>query len=150
MILPQAGADNPLVRRQRITQASLDAFRGKPAGWKHGRNCIHLVARHLKAAGHKVPPVPQLRSLLAARRELARRGCNTVAELLDSLGLERIAPAAMLPGDLAAAGSPDGIGGAFVCVGAGMVLGWREDLPEFAVLAADLGQLAGAWRVGSF
>lgn len=147
MTFPAPEITSPLERRRRATQATLDRFRGKTFDWRTGVTCVHLARFHLIKSGRRPPQLPRIRSELAARRALKQRGWTNVAEMLDGIGLERIAPAAMLLGDLAVAGSDDGIGAIFVCAGPHKLLGWREDAPELVRLDVTLDQLDGAWRV---
>jgi hypothetical protein len=97
--------------------------------------------------GHRPPPLPRIRSLAGARRALAERGWTDVTDMLDAQpGLLRIAPAEMLPGDIAALASEDGIGAIFLCAGPHKLIGWREDAPAMVVLDVSFDQVSGAWR----
>lgn len=136
---------NDLLRRQRATEKTLERYRGKAFDWRRGITCVHLMRFHLRAMGHRLESVPRFRSAFAARRELDRRGLADVSELLDAM-LPRIAPARMLLGDLAVAGSADGLGSIFVCAGPQKIIGWREDSAELVTLDIGLGELDGAWR----
>lgn len=98
--------------------------------------------------GHRPPPLPRIRSLVGARRALKERGWADVVEMLDAQpGLLRIAPAEMLPGDLAVLASEDAIGAIFLCSGPHKLLGWREDAPALIVLDLSFDQITAAWRV---
>jgi hypothetical protein len=137
-----------LIRRQRATAATLAKYRAKEWSWKDGITCVHLARSHLREMGHKPEPMPRVRSLVAAKRALAERGCGTVAELLDAQpGLLRIAPAQMLLGDLAVLPGLEGLGAIVVCAGPLKLLGWHEEAPGMEVLSAPLGNLTGAWRI---
>lgn len=157
--LQAAGAAAPMVRRQLATQATLDQFRGRAFSWSGGKTCLHLMHAHLRHCGVKVPRLPTVRSPLGARRALDRRGQANMAEVIDSLGLERLpAPAMMTVGDLAYRSSADGFGGVLICVGAGQLLGWAELVAaseddageavegcEVFIMALD--QVEACWRV---
>lgn len=157
--LDPAAAQAPLVRRQHATQATLDAFRGKLFSWSGQKTCLHLMHAHLVNCGVKVPRLPAVRSPLSAKKALARRKCANMAEVLDSLGLERLpAPAMMTIGDLAFGASEDGFGSIAVCVGSGQLLGWTDRIAQNAeeegqavqtceVLIMSLDQVDAAWRV---
>ena len=137
-----------LIRRQLATQATLDKFKGKGWSWESGITCVHLMRFQMLKMGHAMPPMPRLRSLLSAKRELAARGAANVIELMDGLGCPQIPPAAMLMGDLAALpGGEDGIGALLVCLGPHKLMGWREDHAELIVLDVEFGDISAAWRL---
>lgn len=138
-----------LLRRQQATQATQDKYRGRLFDWKRSRTCIHLLRSHLRAMGHKVPKVPPVTSAVSARRVMDAQGWKTCADLIDGLGLERIAPAMMLPGDVAYRWSEDGFGGVLICVGPHKVLGWfdnEETEGKLVVMDMSFDQLEAAWR----
>lgn len=153
------GHATPMVRRQVATQATLDMFRGKAFSWSGGKTCLHLMHAHLRHCGVKVPRLPTVRSALGAKRALDKRSCANIAEVIDSLELERLpAPAMMTIGDLAYRSSADGFGGVLVCVGANQLLGWAdavavseedegEIVPNCEVLIMALDQVEACWRV---
>ena len=100
-----------LIRRQQATQATLNKFNGKPFDWAKGHHCAALLRFHLKKAGRAVPPLPPMRNVLAAQRELAARSCADMADILSKvMKLEPISAAQMLPGDLVAVASECGTG----------------------------------------
>lgn len=137
-----------LIRRQRATAATMAKFRAKAWSWQDGVTCVHLARFHLRQMGHRPEPMPRVRSLVAAKRALAERGCKTVSDLLDQQpGLMRIAPAQMLLGDLGMLPGLEGLGGIVVCAGPLKLLGWHEEAPGMEVLSAPLQNLIGAWRV---
>lgn len=152
-------ATSALVRRQHATQSTLDAFRGKLFSWSGQKTCLHLLHAHLVNCGFKVPRLPAVRSPLGAKKALARRNCANMAEVIDSLGLERLpAPAMMTIGDLAYRSSDDGMGGVLVCVGSGQLLGWvdsvapsegeaGEVVQSCEVFILSLDQVEAAWKV---
>lgn len=138
----------PLVQRQAALQATLDKFRTREWSWAAGHTCVHLARFHLRQMGHKPEAVPAIRSEISARRALATRGWQSVADMLDAQpGLMRIAPAMMLPGDLAVAGSADGVGAVFICLGGRKLMGWREDADGMVILDVLFDDLDAAWRV---
>lgn len=136
-----------LIRRQRALAATQAKVRGRALDWKAGMTCVHMARFHLRAMGHRPEPLPRIRSIIGARRALKERGWADVAAMLDAQpGLCRIAPAAMLPGDLAALESADGMGSICVCAGPHKIIGWREDAAEAVVIDLAFDQIAGAWR----
>lgn len=153
------GAAAPMVRRQMATQATLDAFRGKVFSWTGGKTCLHLMYGHLANCGVKLPRLPKVNSPLGAKRALAKRECGNMADVIDSLGLVRLAaPAMMTVGDLAYRSSEDGMGGVLVCVGPQQLLGWVDRVaaaegeegaavPNCEVFIMALDQVEVAWKV---
>src|SRR3546814_11264485 len=88
--------------RRRATRATTDRFRVQPFTW--GKNdCVRMVAFHLRKLGYrpKLAKAGSYSSALGAKRALARSGFETIGQALDALGLERIAPAMALLGDIA-------------------------------------------------
>lgn len=137
-----------LLRRARALDAAKRKYGKRVFSWRNAVTCVHLARSHLVKMGHRPPPLPRIRSLVGARHALAERGWANVMDMLDAQhGLLRIAPAEMLPGDLAALDSDDGIGSIFVCAGPHKLMGWREDSPAMIVLDLSFDQIAGAWRV---
>lgn len=134
---------NDLLRRQTATQATMNRYRKKKFDWRKRATCIHLVRFHLKQLGHKPPAVPEIRSLLGAKKALAERGCENVGELMDTL-LTEIPPASMMLGDIAMLEAEDGLGALVVDVG-GKVMGWHDDAPGLVVM--DALKIEKAWRV---
>lgn len=133
-----------MIRRQQAVQATMDKYRARAFDWKGKATCLHMARFHLVRMGRKPPALPQVGSLLAARRALAERGWANVGEMLDGIGLERIAPAAMRLGDLAMIEDDSGLGGIVISAG-GKVIGWHEDAAGMVVM--DLLQADAAWRV---
>ncbi|BEV02196.1 DUF6950 family protein [Novosphingobium olei] len=135
-----------LIRRQQALAATLEKYRAKPFDWRGGTTCVHMARFHLRKMGHRPEKLPAIRSLLAARRALDARGWADVRAMLASM-LPEIPPAAMLPGDLATADGPDGLGGILVCAGPHKLIGWHEDTAEMVVIDYDPAAVTGAFRV---
>lgn len=137
-----------LLRRSRAIDAAKRKFGKRAFSWRNAVSCVHLARSHLVKMGHRPPPLPRIRSLIGARRALKERGWADVIEMLDAQpGLVRIAPAEMLPGDLAVLASDDAIGAIFLCAGPHKLIGWREDAPAMIVLDLSFDQISAAWRV---
>lgn len=134
-----------LVRRKEAVEATLARYRSKPFSWSTGITCVHLCRQHLRNMGRKPPTIPRFRSALAAKRALKAGGWNDVAEMLDSL-LERIPPAAMAMGDIAALPGDDGLHGIAIYVGPATVFGWAEGEETPKMLDPDMRKMIGAWR----
>lgn len=132
-----------LVRRQHAVQATLGKYRGRAFDWKAGVTCVHMLRFHLKRMGRKVPRVPKLRTAADGLAALRKHGWANVGEMLDGIGLQRIAPAAMRLGDIAVLEGDEGLGGIVISLG-GKAMGWHEDAAEMVVM--DLLKLDHAWR----
>jgi hypothetical protein len=142
--------NSPMIRRVAAAQAAVDAFAGKPFAW--GENdCARLAAFALRQAGYR-PNLGQFgayRSDLAARRALKARNMKSVVDWIDRVrGLERITPAATLPGDLIAFPGVGGWEGLSVVLGNGRVLAFTEAAGGgCAIVAANLELAVAAWEV---
>lgn len=134
-----------MIHRQQATQATMDKYRNRKFDWKSKATCLHLAWFHLRRMKRKPPTLPQIGSLLAAKRELAKRGWKDVGDILDAIGLKRIPPAAMLLGDLAMLEDDSGLGGIAVNMGGGKAIAWHEDAEGMVVI--DMLRIAAAWRV---
>jgi hypothetical protein len=150
---------SPLIIRQRATQTTEVAFRGRPIDFKQRTTCVHMAYAHVRAMGIKVPKLPPLRGMKSALRALSERGFKTTADVMDFWGFERIPPAAMLLGDVAWRGVPEGVefaadrtrmGGLLVCVGPHKLMGWfgnAEAEGKMVVMDMSFDQVDAAWRV---
>ena len=128
------------------TERTLAKYRTRPFDWRTRSTCIHMARFHARGMGHRPPPVPSFRSAIGARRALASTGHASVTELLDSL-FDRIAPAAMLVGDLAVVPGEDGWDAVMIHAGA-QLLGWHEDGDGGIVpVVPDLSAVSAAWRL---
>lgn len=137
-----------LLRRQKALAATIAKVKGKALDWGKGMTCVHMARFHLRQMGHRPESLPRIRSFIAARRALKSRGWGNVTDMLNAQpGLTPIAPAMMLPADLAVLESEDGIGAIFICAGPHKLIGWREDVPGAVVLDLSFDQISGAWRV---
>ena len=136
-----------LERRRRATERTRAKYIGQSFDWRRHRHCIALARYQAVQMGHRPPKVNHVRGVLSAKKELKRRGVATVIEALDQ-EFERIAPAAMRLGDLAAVASQsDGMDAVLVNVAPGKLLGWREDHYALCVMDVPLAQIDAAWRL---
>lgn len=146
---PKKGKPIPeMARRLRAIESVRARFEGKP--YKIGRSdCVKLVRSLLVAMGHKGLPKPKpYKNAIGAKRELTRLGFGSLAVMMDSL-LPRIAPAAMLVGDvgLIPADPDDAAGDETLVVSLGnKYWGWHPDQFELAVLVIDPANIRAAWR----
>lgn len=134
-----------MVRRQKAVEATMAKYWSRRLDWKSKATCLHMTWFHLRRMGKRPPALPQIGSLLAAKRELAKRGWANVGDVLDFLKLERIAPAAMRLGDLAMLEDDSGLGGIVISASAGKVIGWHEDAGGMMVLTPL--EIKAAWRI---
>lgn len=135
-----------MVRRVVAAQATLEQNRRK--AFKLGtRDCVRMVAAHLRRFGRKVklPPAGSYRSPTTALRRLQERGFATLAEAIDAQGLTRIPPAAAIVGDIVQIEAAHPLGALAVVLGNGRVVGYHEDLQGADVLQPLKIELA--WRV---
>lgn len=137
---------HPMLKRAAVAQACVERFVGKP---------YHPATRHCgKLAAHALAKMGRSAKLLNASRHtteagalkyIRRTGFASLVELVDAMGLERIAPASALPGDIVALPSGDAFGCSLsVAIGDGMVVGLIEG-SAYQVLIPH--QFVAAWRV---
>jgi hypothetical protein len=135
-----------MVRRRDGAQATLDRFKDVPL--RLGRNdCVRMAAYHLRKLGHKVklPPSGSYNSAKAGKRLLSDLGHASLAEAVDAHGLERIAPAAAVVGDIVMLPGEEGLGALTVCMGNGRVVGYHQDARGAVVMQPT--EFEAAWRV---
>lgn len=136
-----------LERRVAAAQSTLDAFKDKP--FRFGtRDCVRMMAHHLRQMGHSVrlPPSGSYASARSAAKALRARGFADLEAAMDSFGFMRIPPAAAIAGDALLLAGDGLIGGALVvALGNGRVLGFHEDAVGAAVLQPD--EYLAAWRI---
>ena len=135
-----------MLDRRDAAQAVIDRFKDQPMVF--GKNdCVRMAAFVLRKRGHR----PQLgkagsyTNALGAQRALKRAGYDSLADALDALGLQRIAPAAALPADIIMVPGEGSFGGALqVVVGNGRTLGYHQDLDGADILMPI--EFVAAWR----
>ena len=135
-----------MIRRQQAAQATVDRFLDQP--YELGKNdCVRLAAFALRKMGRR----PQLgragsySSTTGAVRALRRAGFATLAEAMDALGLDRIAPAAALPCDILLVPAEGPFDGALhVAVGNGRTISYHQDAIGATILQPI--QYLAAWR----
>lgn len=132
--------------RQSATQATIDHFRDLP--FQLGvADCAKMTIFHLKQFGirFKLSKVGPYSTPIGARRAVRRLGFDTLAEALDDVGLQRIAPAEALIGDILELEADAPPGALHIAVGNGRTFAYHEDAAT-AVVMQPLRALA-AWRV---
>ena len=135
-----------LPARVAATNKTMAKYRGRAFDWKDKATCIHLARTQLRNMGHKPPPIPQFGSTIGARRAMQGAGYETLADIFDGLSLPRIAPAAMLVGDLAMLPGEDGFDAIVICAG-GKLLGWHGAADELTVIGEAVMHVTAAWRL---
>lgn len=143
----KANQEHMLVRKRDAAQATLEQWRTRPI--KVGSaDCVRMAASHLRRLGHKVklPPAGSYRTLNSAMRKLREAGYPTLAEAIDAMGFERIAPAATTVGDIMLMPSDHPMGALAVVMGNGRILGWHPDAPQGASVVQPL-MMTAAWRI---
>lgn len=126
-------------------QACIDRFLGK-AYAPGKRDCAILAAHLLHQYGIPVPVMKGLRysTEAGAIKSLKRTGCRDIIEAVDALGLQRIAPAAALPGDLVGLPCEGPWGCALtVAVGNGRVFGFLNGV---GIVTQPPRLFVAAWR----
>lgn len=139
-----------LVRRNRALVAVQEKFAGKTLDFETA-DCVKLVRFHLVKMGHRsLPDAKGYKNPVEARKYLRSLGFETLEELFDSL-LPRIAPAFMLPGDVALVTAEEGapaweLGTVVISIGR-KFLGWHPDDPRLAILEPlTEAPFLAAWR----
>jgi len=144
-----------MIRRAEACQLVVDRFHHQPLEW-FDADCSRLVHELLLALGFKTPwaGVGRYTTEQGAAKALRRKGFETLAAAVDTLGFDRIAPAMAWPADILAFNSHGsqlfdiGLG---VSLPRGHVLTMLDDeragnAPQFVVLDSPADALFG-WRV---
>lgn len=131
-----------MLRRNAALQKTADKYRGKPFVW--GKfDCVKMARSHLVAMGHRgLPKVKPYKSAVGAKSSLKAARHKDLESLFDSI-LPRIAPAEMLPGDLALMQGDGLFDAVTICVGRKQ-LGWFEGEDEAVMIVPY--SLKAAWR----
>lgn len=139
-----------MIRRAAATQACMDLFAGRTNDLAERRHCGRLAAQSMMRMGRSAKPLnacraTTLRGILAY---LKRNGWDSLVDLMDATGLERIAPAMARPGDIIALPSApnDGFGCSLtVALSDGRVLASNPATGLFEPMTPHL--FVAAWRV---
>jgi hypothetical protein len=155
-----------LLDRARVATEAVARFEHKPLAWGE-RDCAHLFKFILMRAGHPNPlkGVRPYRGEIGAVRAMTQVakafGCppgSGLAEIVDAMGLERIAPAAAYPADIVGLLGPEPFGVALsIAVGNNKALGFAQDPEAGGEVRGMVGEMlaevngvvpaAMAWRV---
>jgi hypothetical protein len=137
---------DPLIRRRDAAQKTLNVWSHRPM--KLGTSdCVRMTAAHLRLLGYKVrlPNSGSYRTVNSALKALKERGYSSLAAALDDMGLERIAPAAAIVGDVLMLPAVDRLGALVIALGNGRVVGYHEEVATATVLQPI--EYEAAWRV---
>lgn len=139
-----------LIRRQRALFAVQNKFAKQ--SFKLGRaDCVQLVRYHLVKMGHRrLPKASGYRTPAGAMGAIRKLGAENLEELFDKL-LQRIPPAAMLPGDIGLTeAEPDAPAwrAGTLCISLGRkFLAWHADHPMLAIIEPNEDMpFKAAWR----
>lgn len=145
------GQTEPLmVRRVRIANAVRVEYFGKPLDYAQ-HDCRRMLAMAAELAGRRVPLLRQARFTTpgGALKWLKRHGFDGLIDAVDASGLQRIAPARLLPADfvaLPAAADGRAFGaGLGMWLGDGQALGWGEGEAGAGIMAPH--DIRAAWRL---
>lgn len=138
-----------LADRARATDATKKAFFGTERNWSD-TTCVHVLHAHLVNMGHMPPDVPPFRTKKGAREALKAMGAASLPNLCRNLGLEEIAPAKMIVGDIAilpgAEGKADGIRAAITICAGNKFMGWYGNDGPFQNMEIDMAAVKAAFR----
>jgi hypothetical protein len=136
-----------LIRKRNAAQATLDSWSKRPLRLGTS-DCVRMIASHLRKLSYKVklPPSGSYRTVASATKALRAAGFASVGDALDSLGLERIAPAAAVVGDIMELPAVDSLGGFAIALGNGRAVAYHEEVGGGATVIQPLEYVA-AWRV---
>jgi hypothetical protein len=134
-----------LARRVAATEKVVTRFRHRQFDWAARATCIHLARAQARAMGHRPPSIPDFRSAHGAMTALRSTGHPTLEALLDSM-FPRIAPAAMLVGDLCIVPGEAGLDAIAISAG-GALLMYHQDAEGLANVKEALPHVTAAWRL---
>ncbi|MFN7029465.1 MAG: DUF6950 family protein [Sphingopyxis sp.] len=140
-----------LAQRAAATQATWALLSGVPFAWD-GMTCVDALHAQMLHMGHQPPAVPGFRTKAGARRALKAMGATSLGHLMeDVLGLERIAPAAMIVGDVALIPGDgvrtDGIRGAIAICAGNKFMGWHGAAEGFQMIDDVMPHVKAAFRL---
>lgn len=141
-----------LIERVERTQKTIDLWLNRTFQWGTA-DCGQMAGSHLDACGVTTPlaQAGNYKTEIGARRVMRRLGATSMEDFLDNLGLDRIAPASALPGDIV--GFPGGEEGnewtaLGVHVGDDRIIGFAAAQGEEAIVrVGPISVATMAWRV---
>lgn len=137
----------PMLKRAAATQACMDRFAWKPV--EPGvRDCGKLTAHALHKQGRRATLLTGSRhkTWAGALKYIRAKGFKDLVELMDAMGLDRIAPASAWQGDIIALPSGDAFGCSLaVALDGGRILGLNPASGLIEPMVPHL--FVAAWRV---
>lgn len=139
-----------LVRRQEVTQATLDEFRDQPLKWGEF-DCGQLIIRHLARFGIDAggERFGRYNTAKGSMKAMKRAGFDDLEQVMDGLfPAGRIPASRVLTGDVLGFRIPGEQTSLAVALGNGRVLGLHLDTGGFIVVQPDYNAAVSmAWRV---
>lgn len=135
---------SPLAKRRKITEATKARFGLRVFRWGYA-DCARMGAWHLRRFGYKVPQVGGYTTAITASRRLQELGFKSLPELVGSLGMEEIAPAFAMAGDVVSFAADSPIGAIGIVVGNGNMMAYHESHDTPVIMA--MGVIDRAWKV---
>lgn len=137
-----------LAARAAATERVVARYRTRAFDWRDRATCVHLARAQMRALGLTPPPIPDFRSPTGARTALKRAGFDTLEALLDSM-LPRIAPLAMIVGDIGLLPGDGPFQAAVIAAGGTKVFGWHDaDLSRLHPVAVSVLDFDACYAVG--
>jgi hypothetical protein len=133
-----------IIQRRNLVDAVLAEFGNDPFKWGE-RDCGKMVIWHVRNAGFMVASDGAWTNERGLLKWIKRNG-GSGAACLDGWGLERIAPARVLPGDVVEVeGSDTPVGSFGIVLGNGRVIAYHEAVQTLAVIQPAA--LKAAWSI---
>lgn len=144
---------HPMMIRRAAVDACAKKFLDRPKKWGE-RDCVKLAALALRKQGFGIiQPLKgvRYRTKTSGMKRFKESGFSDLVAAVDELGLQQIAPAMTLPGDLIAVKAPedDPFGASLMVVHTGAarrLIGLNDD-GIFRVVIPDMDYVLAAWRV---
>lgn len=135
-----------LVKRLKALEATERKF---ACPWEPGKvDCAQMAIFHLRQFKWKLPKIEPYSTIEQGKERLARLGAATMADVLDQIGLRRIAPASALLGDILCMpgeGPFGAIGALGLAIGNGAMKIFHEDHEGLVSFRASI--IPAAWSV---
>lgn len=136
--------EHELIRRMNAVEATDRHLAGRSWAWGKA-DCASMAAFHLKQLKWKLPSFKSYRTEKGARAALTALGAQTLADVIDGMGLRRITPAQALMGDLFFMPGTGPMGTLTIALGNGAMKGFHEDHEGLVVMRGDM--IITAWSI---
>jgi hypothetical protein len=134
-----------LSARAIVTQATHNAFYGKPFRWGVA-DCLCMVQHHVRLAGHAVPDLPKYGSAKGALVAIRAQGAESLIDLVSQY-LEPIIPAFAMLGDVIAVPGKVAALPALVIKTDSLFFGFADEHPQCSNVLLPPDQILNAWRI---